>query len=69
MSKVNLKINKKSQKTPTLKIVGIVFMIVTLVAALALTNNTVRQFITSSFAFDYECSIWITESGINVGKK
>ncbi len=56
MSKVNVKVNKKSQKTPTLKIVGIVFMLVTLLAALALTNNTVRQFITSSFAFDWECA-------------
>ena len=48
MSKV--KINKKLQKSSVLKIVGLVFMVITLLAALALTNNTVRQFITDSFA-------------------
>ncbi len=48
MSKV--KINKKLQKSSVFKVVGLVFMVVTLLTALALTNNTVRQFITDSFA-------------------
>lgn len=45
MSKV-----KTNKKNSVLKTVGLVFMVITLLAALALTNNTVRQFITDSFA-------------------
>ena len=45
----------KSKYSP-MKVVGIVFLVVTLLIAVSLTNNTVRQMISSSFAFDSVCA-------------
>lgn len=48
--------NKKNSKFPVLKTVGIVFMIITLLVALLLTNDTVKQFIIESWAFSPRCA-------------
>ena len=45
----------KSMYSP-MKVVGIIFLVVTLVVAVSLTNNTVRQMISNSFAFDSVCA-------------
>ncbi len=50
------KLKNNVKQSSILKTVGLVFMVVTLVAALALTNNTVRQFVTDSFAYSSRCS-------------